>query len=164
MIIPIKELQTAEHFERGTVMIEIISERRYGQPKLDKPKELKNIKQAFSYDLNRRCKCPVFMTDNDVYIKHRDWCSTTLYNGKEVEEYRKKHPKFMYNDCFAAIILRGEAWIKIPNVLQTENIVPILQKISLECIDENTRFNDEGDMRMFTDCVHKAWLIRRGLA
>lgn len=142
-------------------MIEIVSERRYGQPKLAKPKELKNIKQAFTYDLNKHCKCPVFITGNDVWIKHRDWCSKVLHSGKEVEEYRSKHPKFVYNDCFAAIVLRGEAWIRIKDVLDAEVIVPTLQKISLECIDENTRFNDEGDMRMFTDCVHKAWLIKR---
>jgi hypothetical protein len=141
-------------------MIEIISERRYGQPKLAKPKPLSKLKQAFSYDLNNHCKCPVCVVDNDVYIKHRDWCSTVLHKGKEVEEYRRLHPKFVYNDCFACIILRGEAWIKFPDVLNTDCIVPTLQKILLECVNDNSRFNDSSDMRMFTDCISKAWKMK----
>ena len=141
-------------------MIKIIAERRYGQPKLPKLKELKGIKQAFSYKYNAHCSCPVYVVGDDIYIKHRDWCSKVLYNGKEVEEYRKKHPKFVYNDCFAAIILRGEAWIKLCSVLSTENIVPTLQQIALECIKDGSRFSDD-DERMFNDVVTKVWCDRR---
>ena len=143
-------------------MIEIISERRYGQPKLDKPKELKNVRQAFTYELNRHCKCPVFIVGDDVYIKHRDWFSTDVYHGKKYEEWKSKNNKFVYNDKWGAVVLRGECWLRLRNVLDCECIVPTLQKLALECIEDDSKFNSD-DERMINDVVTKCWKVRNGL-
>ena len=53
--------------------------RKYGQPKLDKPKELKGIKQALSVDyIPKKCKCQVFILDKDIWIKHGDYFSPSM--------------------------------------------------------------------------------------
>lgn len=141
-------------------MIEILSERRYGEPKLNKPKEISGLKHNFSYEYNRKCKCPVFIVGDDIYIKHRDWCSITIYKGKLYDEWISKHSqKFVYNDTFGGVILRGECYIKLNGVLGNEKIVPILQQLALECIDDKSRFNSD-DERMFNDVVTKAWRER----
>ena len=106
-------------------LVSIISKRIYGEPKLSKPKDLKNIKQAFSVKLNTKCKCPIFTKGNDVYIKVKDWFSD--YIPKELIRH-----KFIYNDSFGAVVFRNEAWIKIDNLIcQVKNvfILDILKNI-----------------------------------
>lgn len=138
-------------------MIEILSERRYGEPKLKKPKELAGVKQCMSYKYNSKCSIPVYVVDDDIYIKHRDWCSIDIYNGKLYDEWIKNHPpKFIYNDTYGCVVLRGEAYIRIKDVLSAECIVPVIQKISLECVANNSRFNSD-DERMFVDVTTRLW-------
>jgi len=108
----------------------IHSFRKYGQPKLAKPKELKGIKQAFSIEyMTKKCKCPVFIKDDDVWIKHRDYFSPAMkvnfedtgtslnyrankYLGKNINS------KFLYDDTWGEIVERQEAWIVIKNLIK----------------------------------------------
>lgn len=91
----------------------IHSKRVWGQPKLLKPKELKGIKQSFSVDwIPKKCVCKCFILNNDFYIQHRDFGSINIHNHNH--EFRRK---FIYNDTFGCVVLRGEAWIKIENFI-----------------------------------------------
>ena len=55
--------------------------RHYGEPKIKKPIELKNIKPIFSVKYGSKgCKCGVFITGYDVFIKHRDYFSQSIKN------------------------------------------------------------------------------------
>ena len=119
-----------EVLTRSPVNIKLYSFRSYGEPKLPKPKELKNIKQSFSVDfIPKKCRCQCFIKDNDLYIKHRDYFSRVI--GDEYGEpllatcerfgiETNKKEKFLYADTWGSIVLRNEAWILI------ENIVPIM--------------------------------------
>ncbi|MCD3216897.1 hypothetical protein G8S55_06470 [Clostridium botulinum C] len=105
------------------------SVRTYGQPKLIRPKELKGVKQAFSVDyIRNKCKCQVFVKDNDVWIKHKDYFSPSLQLPNEdigmslgylCEKYvgKKRSERFIYADSWGDIILRNEAWICIKNLV-----------------------------------------------
>ena len=106
----------------------VYSTRLYGQPKLSKPKELKGIKQSFSVDyIPKKCKCQVFIKDDDVWVKHRDYFSSPMRVAFEdigmplsykVKKYlgQKKAEKFAYPDSWGDIILRNEAWLAIKNL------------------------------------------------
>ena len=95
-------------------VITIYSMRRYGEPRLKKPKELTGIKQSFSVDwIDKKCKCPCYMLGDDIYIKHRDFNSIELY--RTGHKFRKK---FIYKDEFGCVVLRGEAWLMIKNIRQ----------------------------------------------
>lgn len=103
--------------------------RKYGQPKLSKPKELKGIKQSFSVDfIPKKCTCQCFVKDNDLWIKHRDYFSEELdddatfdkpleYSIKHYGLNSKKGNKFVYPDCWGSIVLRNEAWIVFKNII-----------------------------------------------
>ena len=115
--------------------MELYSFRRYGEPKLSKPKELKGIKQSFTVEfIPEKCKCQCFVKDNDLYIKHRDYFSKPLEVEQEdfdkpldylCKKYLGKHKsgKFVYSDCFGEIILRNEAWIKVNNIIPKVDIM-----------------------------------------
>ena len=56
----------------------IYSHRYYGEPKLTRPKELKGIKQIGSVDfIPKKCKVQIFIKDNDAYLKHTDYFSSS---------------------------------------------------------------------------------------
>jgi hypothetical protein len=99
-----------------TLSIEIIASRQYGEEKLTKPIELKGIKQSFSVDwIAKKCKCKVFVNpDKDnLYILHRDFNSVELHGHGH--QFRNK---FIYNDSFGSVVLRGEAWLKLTGLKQ----------------------------------------------
>ena len=113
---------------------EVVSYRFYGQPKLAKPAELKGVKQSFSADyIPKKCSCPCFVKGDDLWIKHRDFFSTSHRpsdpkdNGTPLTYRAKKYfgmdftgkEKFIYNDCWSDIILRNEAWIVFRNIKPT---------------------------------------------
>lgn len=119
-------------FFGSSLACEAESYRLYGQPKLDKPKELKGIKQSFSVQWNKNCTCQCFVKDNDLWIKHRDFFSSSHKhlpedNGTPLTYRIKKYfgvsksylDKFIYSDCWGDIILRNEAWIVFRNMKQT---------------------------------------------
>jgi hypothetical protein len=47
-----------------------------------------------------------------LYIQHRDFNSIEIYNSNY--EFKKK---FIYNDTFGCVVLRGEAWIIVKDFL-----------------------------------------------
>jgi len=96
---------------------------------LPKPTELKGIKQLLSVDyIVNKCRCQVFIKDNDIWVKHRDYFSPSFIPsdfkdiGMPLEHRMKKYfdkdrkSKFIYSDCYGSIILRSEAWIVIKNL------------------------------------------------
>lgn len=103
--------------------------RRFGEPKIKKPKELRGIKRIFSIDyIPKKCKCQVFIKNNDVWIKHRDYFSEgytptieelgmplNYFAEKFMDKNRPK--KFIYDDAWGAVIFRNEAWLKIENLV-----------------------------------------------
>lgn len=96
--------------------IEILSSREFGEPKLSKPKELKGIKQAGTALFGPKCKCPFYLTPSHVYVKHRDFFSPSISFPDAlrlgiIDNFNKK---FVYNDNFGSVVLRSEAWLKIP--------------------------------------------------
>lgn len=117
-----------EKFFKPSVQYILYSFRKYGEPKLQKPKELKNIKQSFSVDfIPNKCKCSCFIKNDDLWIKHRDYFSTcykpnisdigTPLNYR-LEKYfsTKKSSKFIYEDSWGSIVLRNEAWLCFKNI------------------------------------------------
>lgn len=120
------------YLDNKDLSFDIISFRKYGQPKLPKPKELNKIKQLGSVDyVPKHCSCQVFIKDNDVYIKHRDYFSEQFVPsdsndlGKplnyRLQKYfpntKQKRETFVYSDNWSGVILRNEAWIKLTNLV-----------------------------------------------
>lgn len=109
---------------------EVDSYRLYGQPKLAKPTELKGVKQSFSVDWNKKCRCQCFVKDTDLWIKHRDFFSSShqpepedmgtplVYRAKKYFSLDCKGDNFCYPDSWGEIILRNEAWIVFRNLKQ----------------------------------------------
>lgn len=107
------------------------SYRLYGQPKLNKPKELKGIKSIGNAIFNTHVNPQIFISDKDVWIRHNDYFSSSWRppEGERIDMptsyYMKKYfnierpEKFIYADCWGDIVLRNEAWIKL------ENLVPL---------------------------------------
>ena len=142
----------------------IYSHRYYGEPKLQKPKELKGIKPIGKATyIPKHCEPQVFMKDNDVYIRHTDYFSYTWQPPKGermdmplsyyMNKYfsTKRSEKFIYPDCWGSIILRNEAWILLKDILQiiqTENYTSVAQEIlKLQKTDKNsTSFSISDDM------------------
>lgn len=110
------------------IRFEVYSLRQYGQPKLTKPRELKGIKQVMSIDyIAKKCRCPIFIKDDDVWIQHNDYFSEpmkvpTKDLGMPLEymanKYLGKHRKarFIYSDAWGSIVLRNNAWVQITNL------------------------------------------------
>ncbi|MGV8173909.1 MAG: hypothetical protein ACP5M6_06880 [Methanobrevibacter sp.] len=104
------------------------SKRKYGQPKLKKPKELSGIKPFASIPLHSKSKIQIFIHDNDVYLKCSDYFSPEWEPpdediGKPTSYILKKYfnkgksDKFIYADCWGSIVLRNEAWLLLKNAL-----------------------------------------------
>lgn len=125
--------QIRDNFFRNYLSCEVVSYRLYGQPKLNKPSELKGIKQSFSVDfIPNKCKCQCYVKGNDLWVKHRDFFSKEHRpEPKDIgtpltfrlEKYfgmdKKYLDKFVYPDSWGSIILRNEAWIVFRNLKQT---------------------------------------------
>ena len=105
------------------------SMRFYSEPKLSKPKELKGVNQSFSVDyIKNKCKCQIFIKDNDIWIKHRDYFSS-IYKptidelGKPLNYFAEKFlgkqrpKKFIYGNAWGSVVLRNEAWIILKDLL-----------------------------------------------
>jgi hypothetical protein len=105
-----------------------VSTRLYGQPKLQSPKELKGM-DSFSVDfIHGKCKCKVYIENDNIWIKHHDFFSEEFFPDQEdigkplsfiLKKYFKinKSDKFIYPDCWGSVILRNEAWLKFEDVL-----------------------------------------------
>ena len=73
----------------------------------------------------------MFIKDNDVYIKHKDYFSEMFIPpdandlGKPLNytlqkyfpDSKQKREKFIYSDNWGGVVLRNEAWIKLSNLV-----------------------------------------------
>lgn len=137
--------------------------RRYGQPKLQKPKELKDVKQLCSvkFPIDGQAACLVFVKDKDVWIKHRDYFSRPFTKGSSLpinERLKKYFPniklkkeRFIYTDEYSEIILRNEAWLKI------ENVVPIIQTKCLNYLQLATLMKEAQQTYFHTSEISRSW-------
>lgn len=156
--------------------------RFYGEPKLKKPKELKNIKQEFSVDyISKKCKCGVFIEGNNLWVKHRDYFSQSIKYDEEdfdkplevlANKYcnKNKKAKFVYNDSWGDIVARNEAWICLEDF-----IIDVKKKHPLELLPEILRQQEKAcgfedyelecsDMaRMFEKIILKFWDSKKSL-
>ena len=135
---------------------EVVSFRKYGEPKLTKPKELKGIKQFDSIDyIPKKCKCQIFIKDNDVFIKHNDYFSPILEDTDEslfgtplnvrIKYYginRDSKNKFIYPDTWGDIVLRQQAWIKISNLKFIVDRGEFEPKILYQILRQQERFHN----------------------
>ena len=96
--------------------------RRWGQPKLIKPKACNNKNLLgsvpFGWGESRPPKCKVWGSNDTVYVLHRDWFSQSISWEEaisrgiiEPEQYREK---FIYKNNYGGVILRNEAVISFP--------------------------------------------------
>lgn len=163
--------------DNENVNYKIYSFRKYGQPKLSKPKELKGIDQVFSIDyIPKHCKCQCFIKDNDLYIKHRDYFSESLRKPEDIGtplEYRikkyginsKKNSGFVYNDCWGDIVLRNEAWIVIENIISQakrvneQELTREITKKFADCKHHRMQWNDIGStwVLFWSNLVHELY-------
>lgn len=118
-----------EKYFSEPMICEIYSYRIYGEPKLEKPSELKGIKPSFSVSwLGDRAKFQCFIKDNDLWLKHRDFFSQSfrppvedigaplsVIISKYFPKIKEKHKKFIYDDAWGDVVLRNEAWIVFRN-------------------------------------------------
>lgn len=93
----------------------VICQRRWGQPKLVKPKECNNKNLLGSVNFaffGKGTKCKVWQYENTIYILHRDWFSDCISFDEAAERgiIEPRHGKFIYKDNFGGgVILRNEA-------------------------------------------------------
>lgn len=120
-----------------------IQYRNYGQPKLKKPIELKNIKSFDKVSGVQKATSPLFVKDNDLYVQCKDYFSPSWEPPSEyigvplsviVQKFfnQERKNKFVYPDGWGDIVLRNEAWLKVSNVVLTVdylNSVKIAQAI-----------------------------------
>lgn len=125
------------------IRVDMLSERRYGEPKLSKPVEIKGIRQAFGISYvyggqnNVKASNLIYIKGDDIFIKIYDYNSQLFRPHPElsgapltviVERYfpeKSVRQKFIYNDCWGSIVLRGEAWMCF------RHIVPLIKKADL---------------------------------
>jgi len=114
--------------------------RRWGQPKLTKPKECNNKNLLgsvpFSWGEGKKPKCKVWKSDDTIYVLHRDWFSQSISWEEAIsreiikpEQYREK---FVYKNNYGGVVLRNEAIIsfKMPDL--TEFILNVRFKLVQE--------------------------------
>ena len=122
----------------STTELEIISKRKWGEPKIKKPQCLRNRKYDRKIQWNKKRNIDLYFIDNDVILYHPDWYSQsyepfvksdfmdTNYYINDWNTYmvpRGADPidtrgnKFIYSDNWGGIIMRGEAWIRLKNIV-----------------------------------------------
>lgn len=124
-----------EQFFGKELKCEIISYRNYGEKKLDKPKEIKGVKQSFSVEyIPKKCSCQCFVNNDDLWVKHKDFFSSPFktpdtddmdkslgYRLKKYfpDIYNGYRQKFVYDDNWGDVVLRNEAWIVFRDIRYT---------------------------------------------
>ena len=107
--------------------LDIVSKRKYGEPKLSKPKEIQGLKANTIEFIPKKCKFQYFKNGSDLWILCRDFFSPIFRppvedNGMPLDIIMKKyfntekHSKnFIYPDTWGAVVLRSEAWLCFKN-------------------------------------------------
>ena len=106
-------------------MIKTIYFRKYGEPKIRKPKELKGVKKCKSAKLRGR-NTDLYIKDNEIWIYFGDFLSeeTTFPEQEDasmpanalIRKYglsTGKKKGFVYNDAWCTFLNRNEAWLSI---------------------------------------------------
>lgn len=122
----------------SVTVLEIISSRNWGEPKIKKPECLKNRKYDRKIQWNKKRNIDLYFDGDDVIIYHPDWYSSwyepfvksswmdinymindwnTHMVPRGADPINTKGNKFVYSDNFSGIIMRGEAWIKFQNLV-----------------------------------------------
>lgn len=76
----------------------------------------------------KKCRCQIFILNNDIWIKHKDYFSeiykpTPEESGMPLDYFAEKFmgknrpKKFIYDDAWGSVVFRNEAWIKIENLM-----------------------------------------------
>jgi hypothetical protein len=113
--------------------------RRYGQPKLEKPKECsnKNLIGSVRFSFGEKAvQCKVWRCVDTIYVLHRDWFSDCIsFEEAERRGMNVKHrKKFIYDDNFGGVILRNEAVISfsLPDISRfiLDNRFELVKKFS----------------------------------
>lgn len=95
-----------------------ISIRKYNEPKLIKPIELKGVQPTYSIKNGFR-KSQVFIKNHDVWIKDNDYFSICLSQEEAIQlgfEFKVRQ-QTIYKNNYSQVILRGEGWLCIKNLL-----------------------------------------------
>jgi hypothetical protein len=147
----------------------LYSFRQYGEPKLDKPKELKGIKQTASIDyIPKKCKCPMFILGDDVWIQHNDYFSPSMKVSPEdvgmplgylASKYcgKDKKNKFIYPDSWGDIVLRQQAWIKIENLIHRLKIHEFELDIVSEICRQQEKLHGFKENELCTTNMERFW-------
>lgn len=141
--------------ELNDIKYDVVSFRKYGQPKLDKPKELRGLKGMSVVYIPNHCTNQYFIDDKDLWIKSRDYFSPSYRLTEDIGtplEYlikkygikSKKSSGFIYNDCWGDIVLRQEAWMRFSNIIPYIGIVPYteLAEMATKKIQDYHHFTD----------------------
>lgn len=160
--------------EKESISFNVHTFRKYGEPKMKKPKELKIVDHKFSVDfIPKKCKCQCFVSGNDLWIKHRDFFSEEMKYEKEdfgtpleyrVNKYlgKEKKGKFVYNDCWGSIVNRNEAWIVFKNIMDKKRLLEnssLLAREMLKVFSKYHKVSNEyfvgGDWEFFFERIAK---------
>ena len=150
--------------------------RYYGEPKLKKPAQLKNINQEYTVDyIPGKCKCQVYIEGTNLWIKHRDYFSQPIKYETEdigaplevlVKKYvdKDRKRKFVYGDSWGEIIARNEAWICLEDfIIDVKNkhfldiLADILRKQEEVCGFEKYTLECSNMSRMYEQIIVKHW-------
>lgn len=93
-----------------------------------KPEALRGIVKFASVSFEKMCQCQLFLNGQDLYIKHGDYFSPEYCRPEDrgtplvyrLDKYGIPHgnkERFVYADCWGAIVLRRVAWIRISNFI-----------------------------------------------
>lgn len=145
-----------EFIANSRLNFEIISitKRPGNGEKLPKPVELKGINQLGSVKFSKASN-GVFICGNDLYIRCNDYFSPTMKIAPEnigiplsyrVNKYlsRKVHEKFIYVDCWGAIVLKQKAWLKFSGFVSLLSYYNDVQ-ISNMCCDKIQQYHHWDD-------------------
>ena len=115
------------------MQVKILTQRKWGQPKITKPKELSKV-PYITFKLYRSksgCTFKVFTKDNDLYIYWADFFSSDYEPYKDDPKHGENNAwiakcfneqfgtsvvlrdrDFLYSDAWSGIVLRNEAYTK----------------------------------------------------
>ena len=147
------------------ISFEMISFRTSEQPKLNKPKEIRGIKRAFSVDyIPKKARCQCFIKNNDVFVKHVDYFSPAIIEPEMVGEPmdvmmtryigRDRPKKFIYGDSWGCVVLRSEAWIAIRGLMTTKKHP--LDQVN-EIINQQARLHDDDPANLICTDMERFW-------
>lgn len=111
-------------------MLKTIYYRKYGEPKLPKPKELKGINKCNSTKIRGR-KCDMYLKGGEIWFYFGDFLSEYM-SFPEAEDMdlstnalNKKYglclgnqKGFIYDDAWCPILLRNEAWLCLEKTVE----------------------------------------------